>query len=42
MDDIMNECDCCKFVGLKNIAAGFNDEPQIPCKKYDIDTAPAS
>lgn len=36
LDDNNNDRGCGPFIGFLNIVAGFNDDPQLPCSKFDI------
>lgn len=38
LDDHLNECGCCPFIGLRNIVAAVKGKPQLPCAKFDIKT----
>lgn len=40
LDNTEDVCGCGTFVGLKNICAGFNGQPQQPCPKFDVQCAP--
>lgn len=41
LDDIQNACGCDKFIGFRNIFAGYTGGSHIPCQKFDVQKEPA-